>query len=152
MGKFKLTVPALAMLIAASAAEADSVRGAIEEALVKFEAAFNKGNAATVASLYTEDAALLPPGEQRVDGRKAIEAYWQGAIDAGLKNLALKAVEVESDGDLAYEVGAAAFDVPGEDERMTTLNAKYVVVWKRSGGQWRLHRDIWNMEPAPSGQ
>jgi hypothetical protein len=21
---------------------------------------------------------------------------------------------------------------------------KYVVVWKKVGGQWRLHRDIWN--------
>jgi ketosteroid isomerase-like protein len=22
--------------------------------------------------------------------------------------------------------------------------ARYVVVWKREGGRWKLHRDIWN--------
>jgi len=28
--------------------------------------------------------------------------------------------------------------------------AKYVVVWKKVGGQWLLHRDIWNTsQPAP---
>ena len=25
-----------------------------------------------------------------------------------------------------------------------TAVAKYVVVWKKADGQWRLHRDIWN--------
>ena len=29
-----------------------------------------------------------------------------------------------------------------------TANVKYIVVWQRSAGQWRLHRDIWNAEPA----
>jgi len=28
------------------------------------------------------------------------------------------------------------------------VNVKYVVVWQRSAGQWRLHRDIWNAQPA----
>jgi len=37
------------------------------------------------------------------------------------------------------------------DEAVLTLasrsaTAKYVVVWKNVGGQWRLHRDIWHMK------
>lgn len=28
--------------------------------------------------------------------------------------------------------------------RLRTAVAKYVVVWKKEDGQWRLHRDIWN--------
>jgi len=27
---------------------------------------------------------------------------------------------------------------------MGVTNGKYVVIWKRDGGQWRIHRDIWN--------
>lgn len=30
----------------------------------------------------------------------------------------------------------------------TNAVVKYVVVWKRVDGQWRLHRDIWNTMPA----
>jgi hypothetical protein len=31
----------------------------------------------------------------------------------------------------------------------TTLKVKYVVVWKKQGGSWKIIRDIWNsMAPA----
>ena len=42
-------------------------------------AAFNKGDAAAVAALYTEDAYVLPPGSAMVKGRPAIEAFWRQA-------------------------------------------------------------------------
>ena len=63
---------------------AGSPQAHIEEIASNFKAAFNAGDAATVASFYSEDAALFPPGEDRVDGRPAIQAFWQGAIDAGM--------------------------------------------------------------------
>jgi len=25
---------------------------------------------------------------------------------------------------------------------------KFIVVWKKAGGQWRLHRDIWSTKGA----
>ena len=28
----------------------------------------------------------------------------------------------------------------------STQKARYLVVWKREGGSWKLHRDIWNPE------
>ena len=43
----------------------------------KFAAAFNKGDAAAVAAMYTEDAYVLPPGADIVKGRNAIEALWR---------------------------------------------------------------------------
>jgi ketosteroid isomerase-like protein len=54
---------------------------------------------------------------------------------------------VEAHGDMAYEVGKLT--LKGEDG--TVLDSgKYVVIWKRENGQWRLHRDIWNTSmPAP---
>jgi len=27
---------------------------------------------------------------------------------------------------------------------MGVTDGKYVVIWKRDGGQWKIHRDIWN--------
>ena len=126
-----------------AAAAADEARAAIDEALVTFVDAFNAGDGAAVAGLYTEDAALYPPGEVPVHGRAAIAAYWQGAIDAGMKIDDLHAVEVESAGDLAGEVGVFTLSVPGEGGA-TTVTGKYIVIWKRNGDTWQLHRDIWN--------
>lgn len=146
-----ITLSALAFVLAL-AATSGALAGAredIEAALATFATAFNNGDGAGVAVLYTDDAALLPPGEARVDGRAAIQAYWQGAIDAGLTDIALQAVEVEEDGDMAYEVGGFSLAAPGENGAKVTVTGKYIIVWKKGAdGAWRLHRDIWNANPA----
>jgi ketosteroid isomerase-like protein len=114
-------------------AMAGEPRAHIDDALTTFVAAFNAGDGATVASLYTEDAALYPPGG----------TFWQGAIDSGMKIDDLHAIEVDAKGDLAGEVGVFTLSVPGEGG-VTKVPGRYIVIWKRSGHTWQLHRDIWN--------
>jgi ketosteroid isomerase-like protein len=59
----------------------------------------------------------------------------------------LTAAEVEAHGLVASEVGT--FVVKVKDGTVVD-RGKYVVVWKKVGGQWLLHRDIWNTsQPAP---
>ncbi len=107
----------------------------------------NAGNAAGVAELYTDDAALMPPGVARLDGRDAIQQYWQGMLDAGVKDISLTTLEVEEAGDSAVEVGVISATAPGEGDVRVTLTGKYIVVWRRNGGgNWCLHRDIWNFD------
>jgi len=118
-------------------------RNHIDETLVKFVAAINAGDGATVASFYTEDAALFPPGAARVDGRSAIQTFWQGAIDSGMTIDDLHAVEVDARGDMAGEIGVFVLSVPGENGQ-TKIPGQYIVIWKRTGHTWQLHRDIWN--------
>ncbi|MER9893804.1 DUF4440 domain-containing protein [Mesorhizobium sp. M0119] len=140
---------ALLLLSSALSAAAQSAREDIEAALTKFMDAFNSGNAAAVGQMYTDDAALLPPDSKRIDGRKRVEEFWQGAIKAGMKNLTLKALEVEGSGNLAYEVGAFTLGVPSKSGDPSTVAGKYIVVWKKGDdGTWRLHRDIWNLGAA----
>src|SRR6478735_6546291 len=64
-----------AMLLPVLPAVAQDAQGLNE----KWMAAFNKGDAARVTSLYTEDATLLPSGAPLVLGRAAIEAFGKGA-------------------------------------------------------------------------
>ncbi len=89
-----LTILAFGLLLPTSAM-AGEARTNIDDALVKFVAAFNAGDGATVASLYSADGTLFPPGGKRVDGRSAIQAFWQGANDSGMKIDDLHAVEVD---------------------------------------------------------
>ena len=137
-----LTILALGILLPTVLVAGDA-RTHIDEAMVKFVAAFNAGDGATVASLYSEDAALFPPGAERIDGRSAIQTFWQGAIDSGMKIDKLHAVEVDSGGNIAGEVGVFVLSVPG-DSGVTKVAGKYIVTWKRTGHTWQLHRDIWN--------
>jgi len=136
------TIIALGLLLPTTLL-AGEPRTHIDEALVKFVAAINAGDSATVASFYTEDAALFPPGSARIDGRSAIQTFWQGAIDSGMTIDDLHAVEVDSRGDIAAEMGVFVLSVPGENGQ-TKIPGQYIVIWKRSGHTWQLHRDIWN--------
>jgi uncharacterized protein (TIGR02246 family) len=141
--KASIAVLALGVLVAARPAGADPVREAVEAGNRAFAAAFGAGDATAVAALYSEDATLVPPGAPVVTGRPAIAAFWKGSMEAGTRAVALQTAEVESAGDLAYEVGTVRLTA-GDG---SVGEARYVVVWKRAGDRWLLHRDIWNAGP-----
>lgn len=106
-----------------------------------FMTAFGSGNGAAVAELYTEDARLLPPGSDPVEGRVAIAAFWQSVIDSGVAEARLMTDEVENLGDTAYEVSHyGMYDAAGN----LIGEGKYIVIWKHTDAGWKLHRDIWN--------
>ena len=69
------------------------VQAAIAAADENFMAAFNRGDAAELADLYTENGQLLPTGSDFVIGKEAIQTFWQGAIDMGIKTARLETVE-----------------------------------------------------------
>ncbi len=122
-------------------------KSSIEVIGAAFGELFCAGNAAGMAELYIEDAALLPPGSPRLEGRDAIREYWQGMMDAGIAELSLTTLEVEEAGDTAIEVGAVKATAPGEGGARDPVAGKYIVAWKRGGDDtWRLHRDIWNFD------
>ena len=106
------------------------------------------GDPDKMASIYTVDAVLFPPGGERMKGREAIAQFWGEFLKSGLKNLALKTLEVEEQGDLAFEGGEVTFDVAQKDGKLVKGAIKYVVVWKRTASGWQIHRDIWNDMPA----
>lgn len=116
-----------------------AARQAIESAMRRYVDASNKGDAATLASLYADDAMLLPPDHEPIRGREAIGAFWRQGTDEGLEvtNLA-----VEVDGNLGYLVGR--YHLPATEEEPAD-SGKYVMCLKRQrDGSWKLTADIWN--------
>jgi uncharacterized protein (TIGR02246 family) len=102
---------------------------------------FRRGDAAGMGELYTEDGQLLPPNGEIVQGPKAIAGFWRMVMDMGITDLDMRVGEVEQHGDTAIEVSTAALLLDGGE---VADEIKYIVVWKREGGAWKLHRDIWN--------
>lgn len=112
-----------------------------------FMAAFERGDAAGLAAFYTENGQVLAPNSDFVTGRPAIQAFWQAVMDTGIKAITLKTVEAEGHGDTAIEVGK--YTLHGEEGQQLD-KGKYIVIFKQEGGQWKLHRDIFNSSmPAP---
>jgi len=140
-----------AVVLLAGAAHAQDTRAAIEAANKGFLAAYAKHDAAGVAGFYSTTAEAFPPGADVVKGRAAIQKMWQEVMDSGIAAAELKTTEVHAEGNFAYEVGAYAMKLK---DGTVADRGKYVVVWLKEGGQWKLHRDIWNTTmprpPAPA--
>jgi uncharacterized protein (TIGR02246 family) len=117
------------------------IREAITSANRTFMDTFARGDAAGMAALYTPDGQLLPTGSDVVAGPQPIQAFWQAVMGMGIKEATLETVEVEAHGDAAHEVGR--YTLKGAGGQLLD-QGKYVVIWKQVGGQWKLHRDIWN--------
>lgn len=102
---------------------------------------YRRGDARGMREPYTEDAQLLPPNSDFVRGRQSIGDYWRGAMDLGIRSVELHTGEVEQHGDRVTEVNTATLLGAGDQ---VIDEVKYIVIWKREGGEWKIHRDIFN--------
>ena len=142
-------VLAAALLAAGSGSAAPAgPRAQIEEANGKFAALLAKGDAAGLAAMYAAGGQLVPPNGDFVSGAPDIQKFWQGVMDAGIKSAKLTTLDVTVRGNVAAETGK--YDMNGADGKALD-SGKYIVVWKREGGRWKLYRDMWNTSmPAPT--
>lgn len=107
-------------------------------------AAFNKGDAAAVAAMYTSDAYVLPAGAAMVKGRADIETFWTQAAQQ-LGDIKCTALDVKPLGrKAAREIGTCTFKTKAQPSQDGAL--KYAVVWQKEDGQWKLLQDIWNTD------
>lgn len=123
-------------------------RDAIAAANEEFMANFNRGDAAGVAALYSEDVWILPTNSDIVKGRSGVQAVWQSVLDMGITTAQLEIVELEDHGDTAIEI--SKYTLGGEGGQVLD-QGKYIVIWKRQEGQWKLHREIFNTSMPPTG-
>lgn len=115
----------------------------------RWEKAYNAGDAAAVAALYTEDGVVMPPNAGASTGRKTIQAFIEKDLAANKGNtLEVESVESSKSGDLGFARGTWRM----KDPKGNILDeGKWVEVRKMVDGQWRIHRDIWNSSrPLPS--
>jgi len=120
---------------------ASDVREDIASVNRLFEKRFASGDASGMASLYTRDAMLMPPGAEVQQGAEAIGGFWQMAMDMGIKTARLTTLEITEAGENAIEVGE--YELGGAED-LVLDRGKYLVIWKKEKGNWRLAKDIWN--------
>ena len=139
------------LAVACAPAEApdtsDEARAGITAVNSQFMKLVSEKNAKGLSELYTLDAQVLPPNSPAIVGRPAIEQFF-AAILTGIAKVQLDTVEVEGHGGTAHELEALTFfDASGKQ----IDQGKAIVIWKKVGGDWQLHRDIFssNLPPPP---
>lgn len=144
--KRKLCSVATVLLMSSATIVSADIADEVLAAQIAWEEAFNAGDAATHAMLYTEDAILLPPDAGVVQGREAVQALWQSFMDAGIKNADLVTTGITDLGDTVNEMGTFTLEAPDGSGGTVTVAGKYLVVYERAeDGSLLLDWDTWNM-------
>jgi ketosteroid isomerase-like protein len=141
----------ISFLLLASCTTTDKPKPATAEELSQmnrdFAAALNNKDAVSAASLYTEDATLLPPNEAPVSGRADIQKYWEGALAGGAFDVSVATTSTGSSGDLGFEVGRFQMSIKQLDGTVNVEKGKYIELLKRGeDGVWRSTHGIWNAD------
>jgi ketosteroid isomerase-like protein len=117
-------------------------KATIEKMNAAFTDAFNNGDFASAAALYTEDAYVLAPGAEILKGRGSIQSFWAKAGESlGDVNLTTLAVTPLGPS-VAREIGTFSGKTKGSEPQ--DVSGKYVVIWQKVGDDWKMSTDIWN--------
>ncbi len=135
---------ALAVSVPAFAQTGGDLRAQIGKMSKSWEKAYNAADAAGLAALYAKDATVMPPNAEPASGSSAIRTYFDGDVKSGAKN-ALTMEDVTGSGDNAIETGK--YVVTTADGKHLD-HGKYVTVYKKADGGWKIYRDIWNSNMA----
>jgi len=128
--------------LVAFTAPALAQKARIEAVNAKWVELFNKGDFEGITQLYTVDAIAFPPGSAIVRGRAAIGTMWKDLAQQ-VGNPKFTTVEVKRLSPSAVrEVGT--FSLMTKSPSPKEVSGKYLVLWQRVRGEWKLAADIWN--------
>ena len=117
-----------------------TAKAEIEEANRNFMALIAAGDSIGLANSYTVDAKFMSAGAPSVVGRANIQTAMSNIIQSGITKADIRLQNVYGTEDLIAEEGELTLFV-GED---AVAVEKYIVLWKKEDGRWKLFRDIFN--------
>ncbi len=125
-------------------------RNELPEGLIQqFEIAFTRHDLEACLALFADDAQILPQHGATVTGRDNLADF--------LKNSMTPVVSFNTDTDMLLVRG----DIAVEQGHFTVRNirrganielGKYMHVWRKQHGEWKLYRMIYNTDVAPKGE
>lgn len=109
-------------------------------------------NHEAVLDLYTQDGISMPMYAPMIRGREEAEAMHEAQQSMGMeiKNFEADIVDVWADGKYAYEIGTYKITMtfPGMPQPVED-KGKYLNVWEKVDGEWKIKADIWNTDLNP---
>jgi ketosteroid isomerase-like protein len=123
-----------------------AARKEIDSANRDFMNLVSKGDSVALANYYTMDAKMMQPNQPAVIGRKNIQTAIANLVNGGIK-LDLTTLDVWGDESILAEEGTLI--VATKDGKQLD-KGKYIVLWKKEDGKWKLFRDFFNSDlPVP---
>lgn len=127
----------------------ESVKAHIRKEASNWGEEVRRGDSIAMAAHYASDAIVMPSNSEPIKGNDIVK-FWGSVVRMGVKDLKLNITDISGDGDVYAETGT--LELFGANN-ISLDKGKYVVVWKKENGNWKMYRDIWNSNlPVPSAK
>ncbi len=111
----------------------------IDSINTKFSEQIKNGDSMALASHYATDAAILLPKSEPIKGKDILSA-WGSMLREGTEETTFQTIDLIGSNDFLIETGYIS--TKGSDNSI--YKSKYLVVWKKQNGEWKLYRDMIN--------
>jgi len=128
--------------------DAAAMKKIVEDRNLIYDKAFVAGDSTTVMAHFTEDARVFPTNSDQVIGKKAIAPLISQFLKFGIRTFTDETTRVIGAGDYIIEEGNYFL---GGDKGATIDKGKYICVWEKENGEWKVCSNMWNtsLPPAP---
>ncbi|SFR51892.1 Ketosteroid isomerase homolog [Robiginitalea myxolifaciens] len=109
-----------------------------------FSTSVMNGDTQAIGMAYTADAKIFPNNRDIITGREAIIGYWTLPEGLSTKYHKITPEEINVLGDEAYDYGYYEGTTLRADGSESSWKGKYVIIWRKVKGEWKIYLDIWN--------
>jgi ketosteroid isomerase-like protein len=121
--------------------DAASMRKIVEERNLAYNNAFVQGDSITAMDHFTEDASLFAPNSEQLIGKAAFAPLLSQFLKFGIKKFTDETTKVMAAGEYIIEEGNYFL---GGADGSTIDKGKYLCVWRKENGVWRVCSNMWN--------
>jgi ketosteroid isomerase-like protein len=114
-----------------------------------FSQAYMNGDYDAIANAYTRDGKIMPAGTKIIEGRTAIRERWVLPEGVTVPYHKIRPEEITILGDTAYDIGYYEGRTRRANGEESSWQGKYVIIWKKVEGDWKIYVDIWNRVTEP---
>ena len=136
---------------ATPAVDARKEEQTIRELDTRWSLAVSSHDAEIALALYAPNVIVLDPGAPAKRGIDAMRASWNDLVKMPGAAIAItpEKIEISAAGDLATDFGRFDLEMDGPNGRVKMVN-KYLTIWRKLKGQWKVAYDSWNTNVPPS--
>lgn len=105
------------------------------------------GDVDALVNLYTTDGKIFPNNRMIMAGTSDLKKYWTLPEDVKTLHHKVTPDEIHIENDIAYDYGYYEGKTLTKDQKESAWRGKYLIVWKKVEGDWKIYLDIWNSVP-----
>ena len=138
----------------APAVDQAAITAQVDSLNTVYNSAVAAKDTAAIVSMYADEGMVMPANQARAVGRDGIRQAWAGFL--ALPGLELKPTSqtkmISEAGDMVVDIGSFTFTMTGPDGKPINDVGKYVTIFKKVNGEWKIVVDMFNSDIPMTGQ